>query len=163
MGEDLTQDGRNSVRSPMQWSSGRNGGFSTAPKAKLAQSVIDDGPFGHKHVNVEAQVDDPESLLSFVKKLGKERRALSAIGEQDCRMIETGSKSVLAHGFRAPDCELVMIHNLSGRHVPVEVERDAAMSQPPIVLVGGEVDASDAQRLKVELEPYGARWLKWPR
>src|SRR5690606_33844621 len=45
MGEDLSQAGRNAVRSPMQWSQGRNGGFSQAPKARLTQPVIERGPF----------------------------------------------------------------------------------------------------------------------
>jgi maltose alpha-D-glucosyltransferase/alpha-amylase len=69
MGEDLTQDGRNAIRTPMQWSFLPNGGFSTAPEAQLVRKVISEGEFGYPKVNVTAQRHDPKSLLSWFERM----------------------------------------------------------------------------------------------
>src|SRR5699024_9034503 len=65
MGEDLSRDGRMAVRTPMQWSDGKNGGknggFSSAAPGRLIQDVVP-GPFGPAHVNVVDQLHDPDSL-----------------------------------------------------------------------------------------------------
>ena len=74
MGEDLSQKGRNAVRSPMQWTKGRNGGFSTAPKAQLAQALAT-GDFGSGAVNAEDQWADDGSLLNLVARLAPIRLA----------------------------------------------------------------------------------------
>ena len=58
MGEDLEAEGRMAVRTPMQWTPGRNGGFSTAPRARLVQRPVPDG-FGPEHVNVPTRSATP--------------------------------------------------------------------------------------------------------
>ena len=68
MGEDLASTGRLAVRTPMQWTAGRNGGFSTAAPSRLCRPVVEGG-FGPEHVNVADQRRDPESLLSFMSLL----------------------------------------------------------------------------------------------
>jgi trehalose synthase len=65
MGEDLDAEGRLAVRTPMQWTSGRNGGFSTAAPGRLPGPVVSGG-FAPEFVNVQDQRHDPESLLSFM-------------------------------------------------------------------------------------------------
>ena len=60
MGEDLSLPERNAIRTPMQWSAARNGGFSTATrKQDLRRPVIDDGEYGYEHVNVDDQRSRP--------------------------------------------------------------------------------------------------------
>ncbi|MEV5447624.1 alpha-amylase family glycosyl hydrolase, partial [Streptomyces sp. NPDC052644] len=63
MGEELSLDGRDAIRTPMQWSYKENGGFSTADPEKLIRPVIDKGDFGYQKVNVTAQRADSTSLL----------------------------------------------------------------------------------------------------
>ena len=62
MGEDLSQDGRMAVRTPMQWTSDRNAGFSSANPGKLSKPVVQDPVYGYLAVNVEAQQEDRSSL-----------------------------------------------------------------------------------------------------
>ena len=67
MAEDLEADGRMAVRTPMQWSGGRNGGFSTATPGRLVQRVVP-GADGPEHVNVVDQLHDTDSLWNFMRK-----------------------------------------------------------------------------------------------
>ena len=69
MGEDLAAEGRLAVRTPMQWTAGRNGGFSSAPPRRAAPARWSSGGFAPEFVNVADQRRDPDSLLSFMKLL----------------------------------------------------------------------------------------------
>ena len=64
MGENLAAEGRLAVRTPMQWSAAKNGGFSTAAPSRLSGPVVT-GSFGPEFVNVVDQLNDPESLLTL--------------------------------------------------------------------------------------------------
>lgn len=69
MGDNLDLPGRTSVRTPMQWTDDKSGGFSTAPADKLFRQPITKGPFGVKKINVEAQRHETDSLLNWMKRL----------------------------------------------------------------------------------------------
>src|SRR4029077_9062703 len=69
MGEDLSLDGRESIRTPMQWDATPNGGFSTAAPEALFRPVAMNGRFGAKKVNVRAQQQDANSLLRWFENL----------------------------------------------------------------------------------------------
>ena len=66
MGDDLRLPGREAVRTLMQWSDQKNGGFSTAPKDKLARPLITSGSNGYKEINVNKQIRDRESFLNWM-------------------------------------------------------------------------------------------------
>ena len=68
MGENLDAGDRLAVRTPMQWTSGRNAGFSTARPSRLVAPLVD-GAFGPEFVNVGDQRRDPDSLLNFMTLL----------------------------------------------------------------------------------------------
>ena len=159
MGEDLDRDGRNAVRAPMQWTAGRNGGFSDAPAKKLAQPMVRDDRFGFEHVNVADQQDDPESLLAFVRQLAYLRRAHTAIGSGSCSVLESGSEHVLAHTFKSDQPPMLFLHNLHRKPVEVEVELGPGMTRPKSLL-GGDVGNVTDGRLAVKLEAFGVRWLE---
>lgn len=162
MGEDLTRQGRNAVRTPMQWSAGRNGGFSAAGKGRLPQPMVERGPFSCRAVNVEAQRDDPDSLLALVRKLAELRRTHPAIGIQDCQILGAFDR-VFVHAYKGPDEELVALHNLSGKRESVDVELDAVSSREAEILLGTGIPVPKQGRLAFALEPYGFAWLKWTR
>ena len=69
MGDNVYLGDRDGVRTPMQWSADRNAGFSTANPQKLFLPVIIDPEYNYETVNVEAQLDNPESLLWWVRRL----------------------------------------------------------------------------------------------
>nr|CAD6437826.1 alpha-amylase [Rhizobium sp. Q54] len=163
MGEDLSQSGRNSVRMPMQWTKGRNGGFSAASKARLSQPVIEQGSFSIRQVNVQAQIEDENSLLSLIRRLSMLRRTHRALGDHDCQLLQADSNRVLAHAYQGPDNEIVVLHNLGDRREKTVIHLDALKSTPPEILLGTEVEAPQSGRMRVDLEPYGFAWLKWNR
>ncbi len=163
MGEDLEAKGRNAVRTPMQWRNGRNGGFSKGPKARLVQPMVEDGPFGASSTNVETQDGDADSLLELIRRLASIRRAHRGPGEHDCQMLQSGDAAVLALAYRAPEEELVIIHNLAGRSTRAVIELDAMPALPPQVLLGEAVDAPIKGVLAVALKSYDFRWLSWKR
>jgi maltose alpha-D-glucosyltransferase/alpha-amylase len=158
LGEDLDAEGRSSVRSPMQWSATRNAGFSSAPAKDLIQPLVTARGFEPKAVNVEDQMADAASLWSYIRRLAHSRRDLAEICESTPDWLDAGSPSVLAHRFRTGEQELLLLHNLSGAAVKARPARTPGVRDRfNDVLSDTPVDLSDGQR--VELEPYGCRWL----
>ena len=100
MGEDLDADGRMAVRTPMQWTAGRNGGFSSATPGRLVQRVVP-GAYGPEHVNVAAQVHDPESLWSFMRKLISIRRTCPELGWGTWGVVEQPERACWCSAARS--------------------------------------------------------------
>jgi trehalose synthase len=121
MGENLDIEGRMSVRSPMQWTAGRNAGFSDAPPSRLRRPVTS-GPFGPASVNVADQERDPDSLLNWMERLIRRRRETPEIGWGAWSMIATSDDAVLAHRCDWEGRSVLAVHNLSA--APREVELD---------------------------------------
>ncbi|RCS25746.1 alpha-amylase [Phyllobacterium salinisoli] len=158
MGEDLSQPGRNAVRSPMQWDTGLNAGFSKASRNKLVQPVIRDGPFSFERVNVEEQCNRPDSLLSFIKQLTRFRRAHKEIQSGGCGILESSSEHVLALHYKSEYTPLILLHNLKGSKTKVEIKLPLDVG-PLISLLGGSTPEFSQGRFRLELEAYGIRWL----
>jgi glycosidase len=89
MGEDLSLEERNSVRTPMQWTSERNGGFSTASKERLRRPVISKGPFRYHRVNVQKSRREPGSLLNRLERMIRTRKEFPESGTGTYRILET--------------------------------------------------------------------------
>jgi trehalose synthase len=161
MGENLDVPGRNAVRTPMQWSGGRNGGFSTAPPARLPAPVVQGG-FGPEHVNVSAQRADPESLLAFLTLLIRRYRECPELGWGDLEVLEQPHRQVLAHRCTWDDGSMVALHNLGPEAVAVPLritDCDAGFRLTDLLQVGTTaLDHDGAATL--ELPGYGYRWLR---
>src|SRR5438094_4692614 len=80
MGDNIFLGDRDGVRTPMQWSGDRNGGFSRADFARLYSAPIMDPISGYQAVNVEAQQRDPSSLLNWMKRLIALRKQFKTFG-----------------------------------------------------------------------------------
>ena len=159
MGDDLSLPEREAVRTAMQWSSGKNGGFSPANAANLGVTAVADGPLGYKKINVEAQDKDPKSLLNHIRKLSQLRLKYKEIGSERCEFVDTGTDEVLAHRFGAAQSGVMMLHNLSGKPQSLDIALDTARYGHAQVVLGGGVLNLDAGRLRIELEPFGVRWI----
>jgi maltose alpha-D-glucosyltransferase / alpha-amylase len=156
MGEDLRLRERYAIRTPMQWSSEPNAGFSTAER--LVRPVIRDGPYGYEHVNVEEQRREPESLLQWTARMIRLRKQCPEVGWGDWRIVPTGSSSVLAIEYRWRGNTIVCLHNL-----------DDVAQETRLRLGGGtlanlvdveEVRAGRDGVHRVAVEPYGYRWFR---
>src|SRR5204862_5710676 len=73
-GDNIYLGDRNGVRTPMQWSGDRNGGFSRAYMARLYAPPNMDPVYGYQSINVDAQERYPFSLLNWMKRLIAIRR-----------------------------------------------------------------------------------------
>jgi trehalose synthase len=162
MGENLAVDGRLAVRTPMQWSDQRNGGFSKAAPSRLRRPLTT-GSFGAEHVNVAAQRSDPESLLSFIHLLVKRYRESPELGWADFSVLDQPHRHVLAHECRWDDRRIVAVHNLSPESctVPFTLE-DCDSSQELVDLLqdSAGVDVDHRGRVEVPLDGFGHRWLR---
>jgi len=161
MGENLEAEGRNAVRTPMQWTAGKNAGFSQARKSRLAAPVVTGG-FSPEHVNVADQRRDPDSLLSFMKLLIRRYRECPELGWGRFDVLDQPHPSVLAHSCTWDDGCLVAVHNLGPepRSVPLQLDEDPATARLVNLLGQEDADLDDKGRVELQLEGYDYRWLR---
>ncbi len=112
MGENLDVDGRLSVRTPMQWTSDRNAGFSSARPSRLVRPVPE-GQFGPLAVNVADQRRRADSLLSWMEQMIRRRRETPELGWGTPTVLDAGDDAVLVHRCDWEGAAVVAIHNLS--------------------------------------------------
>ncbi len=163
MGEDLAAAGRMAVRTPMQWGPGRNGGFSAADPEQLVQRVVPDG-YGPEHVNADAQLHDPDSLLSFIRSLVLARRSCPELGWGTFSVVEQDSPQVLVHRCDLDESAVVAVHNLGPDPVSVRLpvtEPDDGFELVDVLT--HERVAVAASGADVALPGYGHRWLRLRR
>ena len=112
MGDDIWLRDRNGVRTPMQWSSYRNAGFSYAGASGLYAPVISDSIYGYQRVNVEEQRMNPTSLLNWMKRTLAVRAKHKAFGRGEFQWIEVENTRLLAFVRRYRDETILCVMNL---------------------------------------------------
>ncbi len=165
MGEDLSLDGREAIRTPMQWDDGPNGGFSTAAPDALSRPVPARGPFGAGRVNVRSQQRDPDSMLRWFENLVHTLRTAPEIGSGTCSVVQTSlPRSVLAHRFDAPAGSILLLHNLADTPVTLDIGRLDGMEEGPYdLLVDHAYDAPAPDLTGLALNGWGYRWIRLSR
>ncbi|HET7322456.1 MAG TPA: alpha-amylase family protein [Longimicrobiaceae bacterium] len=165
MGDDLSLEGRNSVRTPMQWSAERNAGFSIAEPDSLRRPVPSGGEFGREKVNVEAQQADPDSLLSWMKGLIAARRACPEIGLGERYPLSTEVKSVFAHVFDYRGDVIALAHNLGEEActVTLDLSGQAAGELENVFGSGVECTGEGEGRYRLEMAPFAYQWFRFGR
>lgn len=160
MGDDLSLEGRTSVRTPMQWSNRPNGGFSTAPPEKLTQPVITGGEYGYESVNVTDQERDPASLINWMERLIRIRRQCPQLGEDDSDLLETSDSSVFAHCCQGKGESILVLHNLGDQ--PCEVTLKSAENYQYLMEVFADkiYEPPHENFSNIPLSPYGYRWFR---
>jgi maltose alpha-D-glucosyltransferase/alpha-amylase len=111
MGDDLSLKERDCARTPMQWTSERQGGFSKADKTVLP--LIDHGPYGYAHVNVADQRHEQGSLLNWMQGMIRQRKEAPEIGWGDVVALDAGRPSVLALRYEWRGNAVLCVHNLT--------------------------------------------------
>jgi trehalose synthase len=162
MAENLAIDGRASVRSPMQWSDDRNGGFSTARPSRLRRPVVE-GQYGPLAVNVAAQRRDNDSLLNWMERLIRRRRETPELAWGDWQVLTSDVPAVFAHRCDWDGGTVVALHNLAAEPCEVRVDLDAVDEgarlddlldeRPAFETLGGKT-------VELTLEGYGFRWFR---
>ena len=161
MGENLAAGDRTAVRTPMQWTSETNGGFSDAPADKLP-GQLPEGAYAPKFVNVTDQQRDPDSLLNFVRILATTYRNCPELGWGEFTVLEQPNQGVLAHRTTWDDGSVVAVHNATAEPVTVPLTLDDL--EPGTVLLDllaeGSVEPDEQGTVEVDLGAYGYRWLR---
>lgn len=161
MGEDLSMEGRSSVRTVMQWSNEKNGGFSNAPTDKLIRNVISGGEYGYEKVNVSDQHRDPDSFLNWISKAIDYRKEFPEYGWGKCTIIDTGNPNVLGHYIKSDKGIGIAFHNFSDKEQVIEfnVEIDEDLQDIIDTFGNKRYERFDPDEGKIPLSPYGYRWL----
>ena len=161
MGENPKVPGRGSVRTPMQWTDGKNGGFSHTAASRLVAPLPTDG-YAPVHVNVRRQRNDDDSLLQFVRHLISRYRVSPEIGWGTLSILDHDGVGVLAHEVRADVGRMIALHNFTDVPVRLRVELGPVEDGTAVLdLHGSErIDVGPNGRVETELDPYGYRWLR---
>ena len=166
MGENLDIEGRLSVRTPMQWSAARNGGFSTAPANKLVRP-LPEGLYSPDHINAFDQRRDPESLWNHMRHLIRTYRQMPQIGWSTVDVLDHDQPGVLAHVCHCDGWRMVALHNFGPDTCTVtltldDVPEDAVLRDALGRAPAGAKDVAIASGSPVELrvEGYAGRWLR---
>jgi maltose alpha-D-glucosyltransferase/alpha-amylase len=136
MGDNVFIGDRNGVRTPMQWSPDRNAGFSRADPQRLYLPPIMDPIYGYQATNVEAQIRDPSSLLSWTKRMLAVRKTSQAFGRGTRRFLKPGNRKILAYLREYGDDAVLCIANLSRSAQPVELNLSPFKGRVPVEMLG---------------------------
>ncbi|HUJ09666.1 MAG TPA: maltose alpha-D-glucosyltransferase [Verrucomicrobiae bacterium] len=136
MGENIFLGDRNGVRTPMQWSSDKNAGFSRANPQGLYLPIIYDPEYHYEAINVDAQAKNPHSLLWWMRRLLALRKRWRALGEGRCEFLRPENRKILSYILRHEDETILVVANLSRFVQPVELELSAFKGMVPTELFG---------------------------
>ncbi|WP_337070071.1 alpha-amylase family protein, partial [Pontibacter sp. 13R65] len=161
MGDDISLPGRNSVRTAMQWSPERNGGFSEAPPSKLSRPALAQGDYSYKRLNVIQQQCKPDSLLNWMERLIRLRRQYLELGNGELEILPVEHKAVLACAYKL-SFEIVVVHNLGQEACEVNLPLLKEDHESLIEIFSDSTYPTPKQG-EVELNPYGYRWFRLRR
>ncbi|GAB3502478.1 alpha-amylase family protein [Spirosoma knui] len=159
MGDDLRLKERLSVRTPMQWSTEPNAGFSTS--SKTVRPVISQGPYGYQRVNVATESQDSTSLLNWLTRMIKIRKEHPEIGWGDWRLLKTDSPNVLAIQYDWQGRSSLMVHNFGESAQQFQV----GLHEKPASTLSSLFDKSQQKangngKYLISLGKYGYNWYQ---
>ncbi|MEZ5963129.1 MAG: maltose alpha-D-glucosyltransferase [Planctomycetota bacterium] len=160
MGDNIYLGDRNGVRTPMQWSADRNAGFSRANPQSLYLPVIIDPEYHYETVNVEAQTNNPNSLLWWMRRLIAMRKRHKAFGRGDLHFVSSQNRKVLTYVRRLDGEVILVVANLS-RHVEhARLELAEYAQRTPVEMFGANRLPVIADGLyDLTLAPHAFYWL----
>ncbi len=160
MGDNIFLGDRNGVRTPMQWTPDRNGGFSRCDPAQLYLPPIMDAVYGYSAVNVEAQTRSISSLLNWTKRLIGVRKSTKVFGRGTLTFIRAANRAVLAYVRQLGDEAILCVANISRSAQAVELDMSPWKGRIPREMLGRTrfPRIGDLPYL-VTLPPYGFFWF----
>jgi len=176
MGDNIYLGDRDAVRTPMQWTPDRNGGFSTADFAQLYLPPLMDPVHGYQALNVEAERRDSSSFLHWLRRMLEVRRDYPVFASGSLEVLSADNPSVVAYvrtprdGAGAGDGDgagaertpsVLCVHNLSRFAQPAHLSLAKFGDCTPVELLGRvPFPAVGARTFSVTLAPYGIYWFE---
>ncbi len=161
MGDNIYLGDRNGVRTPMQWTSDRNAGFSRADPARLYAPPIMDPVYGYASVNVEAQERSPFSLLNWMKRMIALRKQHKVFGRGTIRFLGVDNRKVLAYARSDGEKTIVVVANLARTVQPASLDLGAYKGLVPVEMIGGtEFPRIADHHYFLSLAPYASYWFQ---
>ncbi|HEX8002896.1 MAG TPA: alpha-glucosidase C-terminal domain-containing protein, partial [Mycobacteriales bacterium] len=136
MGDNIYLGDRDGVRTPMQWTGDRNGGFSRCDPARLYLPVLLDPVYGHQALNVEAEMRSSTSLLWWTKRMIEVRKQYPVFGLGTFEELPASNPSVFAFLRSDGDKTVLCVNNLSRFPQPVELDLRRFEGATPVEVVG---------------------------
>ncbi len=160
MGDNIYLGDRNGVRTPMQWSSDRNAGFSRANPQKLYLPIIIDPEYHYEAVNVDAQQNNSSSLLWWMKRLIALRKRYQAFGRGSIEFLTPQNHKVLAFVRRFENEQILVVANLSRFSQYAELNLAAFEGLSPVELFGRtQFPSIGKQPYLLTLAPHSFYWF----
>ena len=161
MGDNIWLPDRNGVRTPMQWNAGLNAGFSDAPPEMLYSPVISEGKFSYKFVNVAAEENDPESLLTKMKHLIRIRHENPILAMGAYEFLAPEAKAVLTIHRSLGSEDLICILNLTDQPQNLQLDLSRWNGAKVIdLLTEDPFPGITTEPYSVTLDPWAFHWLK---
>jgi maltose alpha-D-glucosyltransferase/alpha-amylase len=160
MGDNIHLGDRNGVRTPMQWSPDRNGGFSRADPAALVSPPIMDPLYGYGAVNVEAESRDPHSILNWMRRMLAVRLRHPALGRGTLTFLYPKNRKILAYLREYADETILCVANVAHSPQAVELDLSAFLGRVPVELNAGTVFPPIGElTYLLTLSGYGFYWF----
>jgi maltose alpha-D-glucosyltransferase/alpha-amylase len=161
MGDNIYLGDRNGVRTPMQWSPDRNAGFSRANPQKLYLPVIVDPEYHFEAVNVQAQQQNPSSLLWWTKHLIGQRKRHRAFSRGTLEFLHPDNPKVLAFLRRLGDEVILVVANLSRfpQHASIDLKEFKGLAPEELFGRSQFPDVGEAP-YGLSLGRYGFYWFE---
>jgi maltose alpha-D-glucosyltransferase / alpha-amylase len=161
MGDNIHLGDRDGVRTPMQWSSDRNGGFSRADPEQLVLPPLMGTLYGFDAVNVEAQTRDPHSLLNWTRRMLATRRSTHTFGRGGIRFLKPSNRKILAYLRELEGAPTILcVANLSRAPQAVELDLSEFAGRVPVEMTADSVFPAIGQlTYLLTFPPYGFHWF----
>jgi maltose alpha-D-glucosyltransferase/alpha-amylase len=161
MGDNVYLGDRNGVRTPMQWSADRNAGFSRANPAALYSAPIMDPVYGYQTVNVEAQLENPSSLLAWMRNMIGLRKLFKVFGRGTIEFLPVENRTVLAYLRRLDHDVILCVANFSRFAQAAQLPLSRFKGWTPVEMFGyTEFPRVGDAHYSITLGRYGFYWFE---
>ncbi|RPF20214.1 maltose alpha-D-glucosyltransferase [Myceligenerans xiligouense] len=160
MGDNIWLPDRDSSRTPMQWTPDRNAGFSHADPGKLYLPLVQSLVHHYQHVNVEAQLAQPTSLLHWVHGMLAVRRLHPAFGGGAYQPVDCDDEAIIAFTLTSETETMLVAANLSAtaRSATLKLPRYTGWTLTDVFGGAGFPDVTDGGTVTMT---WGARDFYW--
>jgi maltose alpha-D-glucosyltransferase/alpha-amylase len=160
MGDNIYLSDRDGVRTPMQWSIDRNGGFSRGDPARLFLPPIMDSVYGFQSVNVESQARSPSSLLNWLRRSIAVRQGYKAFGRGTLSFLTPANRKVIAYVREYEHEKILCVANLARSAQQVALDLSAFRGRVPVEMIGWSAFvAIGEERYTLSLPGHGFFWF----